>query len=187
MARSYTSQLCEAINMLVEKTDLMLQDRTQNAEQKARLELGFKRLIEVITCLERQQKVEFWLAEKLEETVTRLNTVLKIQNRAAGGIKGEFVENIERVARNVKIVGQAAEFIAEIMQVFSKAYRQSKAATTKTENGDTKTDKVDLTEILTQLNNLIETKVKSYASEGAKVIPSSQPLASEVEPAGENE
>lgn len=190
MTNSYISnisKLNEALKLLVDKTDKIIQDMPWNAEQEARLMSGLERLIEVANHIERQQKAEFWLNEKFEETVNRLNKVLKIHNRAAVGTKREFAENIERFARNVKIVGQAAEFIAESMQVISKAYRQSNAPTTNTENGDVKTDKVDLTGILTQLKNLIETKVKAYTSEGDKVIQSSQPLASKVEPAGENE
>ncbi len=170
MTNPYIFQLSEALKILVERTDKILQNKLWNPEQEARLISGLERLIEVINHIERQQKAEFCLVEKVEETVTRFNKVLTIQNRAAGGIKGEFVENIEHVARNVKIVGQAAEFIAEIMQVISNAYRQKKAAATNTENGDTKTDEVDLTGILSQLNNLIETKVKVYASEEVKAL-----------------
>lgn len=171
MTKPYIFTLSESLKFLVEKTDKILQNKPWNPEQEARLMSGLERLIEVVNHIEQQQKAEFCLVEKVEETVTRFNKVLTIQNRAAGGMKGEFVENIERVARNVRIVGQAAEFIAESMQVISNAYRQKKAATTNTENGDTKTDEVDLTGILSQLNNLIETKVKVYASEGAQVFP----------------
>lgn len=171
MTNPYIFQLSEALKILVERTDKILQNKPWNPEQEARLMSGLERLIEVINQIERQQKVESCLVEKVEETVSRLSKVLTTQNRAAGGIKGDLVESIERAARSVKIVGQAAEFIAESMQVISNAYRKKNAATTNTENGDKKTDAVDLTGILTQLNDLIETKVKVYASEGAQAFP----------------
>ena len=170
MADSYISNLSESLKMLVEKIDQILQDRPLNAENETHLISGLDRLVEVINHIEKQQKVEFWLADNFEETVTRLNKVLKTQKLVAGDKKEDFVENIERIARNVKIVGQAAEFIAESMLVISKAYRQSRAATTNSDKGDTEGDKVDLTGILTQLNNLIKTKIKANNYEGDKLI-----------------
>lgn len=164
MRNSLTSQLNEALDILVEKTDELQKAMPLDKEQEAHLVAGFERLTEVVANMERQQKAESRLAKKIEDIVPRLNKVLKKQDRVANGVKGDLAENIERIARIVKVVGQAAEIVAGSMQVISKALRENKPATPNSEKKDEKTDTIDLSEILTQLNNLIGNQDKEQST-----------------------
>lgn len=188
MTNSLPSQLSEALDRLVEKTDQLHQSMSRDAELEARFVAGFERLIEVVAHLERQQKVESWLAKKLEETVPRLNKALKKQDRASSGVKGELGENIERIARIVKVVGQVAEILAGSMQVISKAYRENKTDTPGTGNVDAKNDAVDLTGILTKLNDLVKSGVGARGfSDGDKAVSPDLSYKPDAETAGGNE
>lgn len=188
MINSLTSQLSEALDKLVVKTEQLQQIRPLGAEQEARLETSFERLNEVVTRLERQQKLESWMALKLEKTVSRLNKALKKQDDATSGAKGEVADNIERLARTVKVVGQAAEIVAGSMEVISKAYRENKTATPNPENEVEKTNTVDLTGTLTHLNNLVKSALEEHSSIDRNKAVSSDPSCNpETEPAGDNE
>lgn len=188
MVNSLASQLNKALDRLVEKTDQLQQAGHWDAEQEARLEAAFKRINEVATHLEQQQKLESRMAQKLEKTVSRLNKVLKKQDYAGGGTEREPGGNIERLARTVKVIGQISEIVAGSMQVIGKAYRENKAETPDPGNEDAKTDGVDLTGILTQLNGLVKTFVESNSStKEDTAVSSSETITPAAEPAGDNQ
>lgn len=188
MANSLTSQLNEALERLVEKTDQLLKTRPWNAEQETRLLAGYERLAEALANMEQQQKVESLLAKKIENIVPRLDKVLKKQDRVSEGAKENLAEKIERLAGTVKVIGQITEIIASSMQVISKAYLEKKTAATSPENGDEKTDTIDLTGILTQVNDLVKSVVegRSSSDENQAITPELS-YNPEAEPTVENE
>ena len=165
MVNSFTSQINETIDSLVEKAEQMLQASAWNAEQEERFEASFKRLNKVLTYLEQQRKIESRMAYKLEKSVARLNKELKKHEQSAESNKGETADNIERLAKNIKVIGQVIEIVTESLGVISKRYRD-KAATPTPESDEEKGNAVDLTGIMKNLNDIVKSTVETHKSSG---------------------
>ncbi len=186
MVNSFTSQINETIDSLVEKAEQMLQARTWNAEQEERFEASFKRLNEVLTYLEQQRKIESRIAYKLERSIARLNKELKKHEQSAERNKGEIADNIERLAKNIKVIGQVIEIVTESLSVISKKYRD-KTETPTTESEEEKGNAVDLTGIMKNLNDIVKSTVETYKSSGEEqAVLSDLSYDSEAKPASDN-
>lgn len=186
MANSFTSQLNETIDRLVEKAEQILQARSLNAAQEERFEASFKRLNEVLAYLEQQRKIESQMAYKLEKSVTRLNKELKKHEQAVEDVKRETADNIERLASNIKVIGQVIEIVAESLRVISDTY-WNKTATPTPEIDDEKNNTVDLSGIIKKLNDIVKSTVEKHKSSGEEqAVSSALSYDPEAKPAGDN-
>ncbi|MFA4885034.1 MAG: hypothetical protein WC601_04560 [Desulfotomaculaceae bacterium] len=186
MVNSSTSQINETIDSLVEKAEQMLQARSWNVEQEEHFEASFKRLNEVLTYLEQQRKIESRMAYKLEKSMARLNKELKKHEQSEENIKGETADNIERLARNIKVIGQVIEIVTESLGVISKRYRD-KTETPTPESGEEKSNTVDLSGIMKNLNDIVKSTVETHKSSGEEqAVSADLSYDPEAKPVGDN-
>ena len=80
--------------------------------------------------------------------------------------KVELSDKMERFARCVKVVGQVSEIIAGSIQVINKAYQEKDTIKPEDEKSNQENDAVDLTGIMTGLNDLVKSVADPRNSSG---------------------